>query len=677
MRDVQALAHTSEEHFPGGSDSEIQSRSFRFAGIARPDRGPSWGGRMSAIYQFGPFQLDAQQKVLLREGQLVGLSPKAVETLLALVERRGRIVSREELNSAVWPDTFVEYSNLAHQIAVIRKALGESADGAKYVQTLARRGYRFVGEVSATPEAPSAGTVREEPPRPVLPEAGVAGERTSQLWPWAAGILVVTAALALYVLLQGRSRASTAPAAIRSVAVLPLSNLSGDAAQDYFADGITESLITELAQLRTVLVVSPSSSMQYRGSQKTIPEIGRELHVDAVLQGAVMRSADRVRVTVRLVSTQNQAEIWGEQYDRNLGDVLALESELARSMADQVAVRLAPSRPAHTRRIDPAAQDSYLKGRFAWNRRTEDSYFEAIRFFNDALAREPSYAQAYAGLADAYALLGSVSTTRLSRGESMEKARAAAQRAIALDPSLAEAHTSLAFVLMHYDYKFTAADKEFRLALQMNPNYATAHQWYAYDLMAMGRTAEALQENERAQQLDPLSLIIATDRGELMEYARRFDEAKRQFQEVAELDPNFLLPHQYLAMLFADTGDKLRAEQESKRALALSNHGVLAELTAIYVTGKTGAPERALAELRQREPEVRRADASYGLAAEYAVLGQRAHVFQCLQWALEHREGSLIMLRVDPRFDAVRSDPRFDQISQKVGLPAGTSYPSH
>jgi len=624
--------------------------------------------------RFGRFELTPQSGELLKSGSRVKLGPQPLKVLTVLATRAGEVVTRQELKEQIWgADTFVDFEQgLNFCVKQIRAVLGDDADDPAYIETLPKRGYRFVAEVvqqkqdgngAGGASCPATSTISTE-----LQSASIAST-TSRMAVLA--LVLASVLVGLYFLSLSARTPSLKNGPIRSVAVLPFQNLSGDDSQTYFADGMTEAVSGNLAQIDTLRVISRSSSMQYRDSHKTVPEIARELHVDGIVKGAVMRSGDRVRVTAELLDARTDSHLWANSYDRDLRDILSLQSELAGDIAEQVAAELtAQQRRAIGQKqvVDPAAHDAYLKGRFVWNERTEHSYLEAIRLFDEALSHDPLYADAYAGLADAYGLLGSLPSTAITRTEAMEKARAAATRAIQLDPDLAEAHTSLAFVLMHYDWKFAEAQKEFQIALRLNPNYATAHQWYAYDLMAMGRPDEGLDEIQRAKQIDPLSLIIASDRAELLMDAGRTAEGLREYEEVTSLNPNFPLAHAFLAYLNASMGDSNRARAEAEQYLALTHNGLGAELTLAYVAARSGDRATAVRLLNQLAGLAQRTGSCYQVAAVYIALSDSDQAFAWLRRSFRQREGSLILLRVDPTWRSARSDPRFDELLRRVGL---------
>ena len=655
--------------------SRTAKTCYNLQPLPRPAAAMSGNSSNGKWLRFGRFELAPQSGELRKSGNRVRLGPQPLKVLTVLATRAGELVTRQELKEQVWgEETFVDFEQgLNFCVKQIRAVLGDDADNPAYIETVPKRGYRFVAEVvehtqdgngndfsSAIAASPSTAPPSASPVSTKLKTAVVLAAVSA------------CAVLALYFFRHSSRTTALENGPIRSVAVLPFEDLSGDTSQRYFADGITEAISGDLAQVDALRVISRSSAMQYRDSHKTVPQIGRELRVDGIVEGTVARSGERVRVTAELLDTRTDSHLWANSYDRDVRNILSLQSEVAGDIAGQVAAKLtAQQRQAlgEKRVVDPAAHEAYLRGRFVWNERTEHSYLEAIRFFNEALAHDPGYADAYAGLADAYALLGSLASTTITRTDAMEKARAAANRAIQLDPDLAEAHTSLAFVLMHYDWKFAEAQKEFEVALRLNPNYATAHQWYAYDLMAMGRSQESLDEIVRAQQIDPLSLIIANDSGELLVYAGKALEGVHKYEEVTALNPNFPLTHSFLAYMYAFMGDSKRAGVEAEQYLALTNDGMSAELVRAYVAARTGNARAARRVLNQLAGQAQRTGSCAQVAVVYTALRDSDAAFAWLRRALDQREGSLIALRDDPVWDPLRSDPRFPDLLRRVGLP--------
>jgi TolB-like protein/DNA-binding winged helix-turn-helix (wHTH) protein/Tfp pilus assembly protein PilF len=621
------------------------------------------------VFEFGPFQLDVGERLLRREQQILALTPKAFETLLVLVENHGRLVGKEDLMKRLWPESFVEESNLAQQVFTLRKALGDDRDGNPYIETVPRRGYRFRAPVTRpTPAAP----VPSEEPSVAAPVQG----RTLR----AAGLGWLTLIAALSLVVYSGWRAShpvAAPAPLKmTLAVLPFENLSGDPDQEYLSDGMTEEMIMHLAQLNPgrLAVIARTSSMHFKGSKKTVAQIGQELAADYLLQGSLRREGGRLRISAQLIQVEDQTHVWAQNYERDVRDLLALQDDVARAIASEIRVQLTPPRLAAGGRetgpkaVAPEVHQQYFKGRYFWNKRTEAGYVKAIEYFQEAIRSNPDYAPAYAGLADAYALLGSMTNSTLPRVEAMPRARSFAEKALALDESLAEAHTSLAFVLMHFENDWVAAEREFQRAIALNPSYVTAHHWYAYCLMAQTRVQEALREIRLAQDLDPLSLIINTDVAELLYYARQYDEAIRQAQKTLEMDSSFALAHRVLALAYEQKGNYEASLAELHTQVRLSGRGdyALAELARGYaLTGNRNEAEKLLRELQTLNPQ--NPGTSIGLAFVYAALGDKDRAFHWLEKSARERMG-IILIKVQPYFDSLRSDPRFLAIERRMAL---------
>jgi TolB-like protein/DNA-binding winged helix-turn-helix (wHTH) protein/Tfp pilus assembly protein PilF len=621
------------------------------------------------LFEFGRFRLDSAERVLLADGHAVPLTPKAFETLMALLEDSGHILEKDELLNRIWPDTFVEEGTLAQNISTLRKALGETEDGSAYIETIPRRGYRFVGTVREIDLRP--GSEQRFPPVPavIAPPARI---RPS----WITALALVAALLLAVFLARGWIWPATGPAQSRvMLAVLPFQNLSGDSQQEYFSNGLTEEMITQLGDLEPsrLGVIARTSAMQYRDTKKSAREVGRELGVDYILEGSVRREGDRVRITAQLIQVKDQTHLWARDYDRNLREILALQSDVAGAIAREIKLKLTPeerSRLASVPALDPEAYELYLKGRYFWNKRSEDGFVKAIQYFGQAIARDPKYPQAYAGLADAYALLGSLSNAQMPRSTAMPKAKAAAQQALQLNDSLAEAHTSLAFVEMQHEWDWPGSEKEFRRAIELNPNYATAHQWYAVWLMAQGKSAAALEEERRAQEADPLSLIIKTDTAQLLACSGRYDEAAQQAQRALEMDPGFFLAHFYLAEAYTAKQQYQAAILEFQKALDISKGDpwVSSGIARAYaLAGQKRKSEAILRDLLNVAKN--REELAIQLARIYAAQGENDQAFAWLEKAYQHREGGLILLDVVRDFQSLRGDPRFDDLLQRIGLP--------
>jgi TolB-like protein/DNA-binding winged helix-turn-helix (wHTH) protein/Tfp pilus assembly protein PilF len=628
----------------------------------------------TATYGFGPFQLDLADRVLRRDGKPIALTPKAFEVLCLLVEHHGFALTKEEMMRQIWPDSFVAESNLAQHIFQLRKALGDNPNDDAFIETLPRRGYRFTADVKRVDSASkdrSSGAAPQHG-RATFDEARVTAGRRG-VWVTAAALAALSAcAMGVYFAMRPPSYQSTGKIML---AVLPFENLSGDPQQDYFSDGLTEEMIAQLGNLEPnrLAVIARTSAMQYKDSHKDAREIGRELGVDFILEGSVRREGDRVRITAQLVRTKDQTHIWANSYDRSLHDILTLQNDVSSAIAAEIRLNLTPEPSAQlagTPPRDPEAYESYLEGRYFWNKRSEAGYLKAIEYFQQAIARDPKYARAYAGLADAYALLGSLPFAEMPRKEAMAKAKAAALTALQLDETLAEAHTSLAFVRMHYDWDWSGSRTEFERALELDPNYATAHEWYSIWFTAQGRTDRALEQLEFAQRADPLSLIIRTDTSEILGYARRYDESKREAEGALELDPTFMLAYISLADAQMDEKNYRAAIANIQKGLATNdrNAWLLSRLGVAYaLAGNRNQSEEILQGLLKDVKN--RNGLAFNIAQIYAVLGENDQTFTWLDKAYQYREGALILLSSRAEFEAVHQDPRYVDLIRRLGLP--------
>ena len=477
----------------------------------------------------------------------------------------------------------------------------------------------------------------------------------------------------------GGSATAATPGRIEALAVLPLENLSGDPAQEYFADGMTEALIADLAKRKGLKVISRTSAMRYKGARKPLPEIARELNVDAIVEGSVVRGGDRVRITAQLIHAAADSHLWAESYERSMSDILALQSEVAGAIAGEVlaalnpgAARAAAAEPAPpaapARRLDPKAYEAFLKGRHHWNRRTELGLHRALDYFRQALDLDPAYTQAHAGLADTFNAMGFYGY--LEPGEAFPRARAAAERVLATDPANGEARTALAYALHYYDWKWEEAEREYRLAIEQAPSYPIAHLFYLNLLTAAGRFEEAREQGRLALELDPLSLIINSAQGFVLFFARDYAGSLQELARAQELDPTFYIAHLWRARVLLEMGrsDEALAELDEAARHSSQSPNTLGAIALTYA--RRGEAGRARAGLAQLEETAKGHHVpSLLLAPVHAALGETERAFEHLERALEHREHWLTFLDADPMFDPLRSDPRFDAIRQQVGLP--------
>jgi TolB-like protein/DNA-binding winged helix-turn-helix (wHTH) protein/Flp pilus assembly protein TadD len=637
--------------------------------------------RHTSVVRFGTYEISPQSGELRKAGVKIRVQQQPMKLLEILLERPGEVVTREELRGRVWADEsfgdFDQAVNIA--IAKLRSALGDSAENPRFIETLPKRGYRFIASVSVVdadsrpkrPE-PAPGNLPTTEPEHKLPGAGFAVEPKRRLWSMRRIIVALSLALSLLILSfwQYRSRGRT-PRGIRSLAVLPLDNLSADASQNYFADGMTDELITDLAQISALRVISRTSVMVYKGARKPLPQIARELNVDAVVEGTVLRSGDQVRITAQLIEASTDKHLWSQSYEGELRDTLALQNRVASAIADQIRINLTPQEQAalkNVKVVNPEAYESYLKGRYFWNKRTADGLKAALAYFNQAIEEDPKYARAYSGQADTYALLGDWQYAAMTPKEALPKAKAAAIKALELDNALGEAHNSLAFVLDGFDWDFDSAGKEFQRAIELNPGYATAHHWYAWHLSLLGRYDDAIAEMRKAESLDPLSLIINADLAEVLVLAHSYDESIRQSRKTIEMDPNFALAHNQLAQAYHQKHMYVEAVAELQKAVQLSGNSptCVANLARAYVaSGKRTEAVKLLRDLKKRSipgysnaPEI---------ATIYASLGDTDQAMTWLEKAYDEQFNPSVLLR--PGFDPLRSDSRFQNLIHRIGLP--------
>jgi TolB-like protein/DNA-binding winged helix-turn-helix (wHTH) protein/Tfp pilus assembly protein PilF len=623
-------------------------------------------GQETPVYQFGPFVLDASKRRLLRDGEVVRLTPKAFETLLALVEMRGKTIEKDELLKRVWGDTVVEENNLNQSITALRKALGDSRSESQYIATIPGLGYRFVADVQ---EESPAETSTETAASPVVAESRMA--RSRRPWLIGASVLVVVLVLTLGLISWAR-RPEPERFKISSVMVLPLENLSGDPSQEYFADGMTDALIGDLARINGLRVISRTSSMHYKGKSKPLPEIASELKVDGVVEGTVQRSGDRVLVRAQLIHATSDTHLWVQTYERDVKDVLSMQREIAQAIAREVQAKTASHNALDAtaqRPVRPKAFDDYLQGRYLyWNKRTEENLAKAIEHFQNAIREDPGYALPYAGLADCYNAMGAVQVGAMPPLEARKRAEEAATKALALDSGLAEAHASLGYV-NHFNWNWNAAEQSFKRALELNPNYANAHNLYASHLMARGLIAESIATSNRARELDPFSLSISVQRGFLLENARRYDEAIEQLRSVIAMDPNHYQAYWTLGHTYAASGRFAEAVTAAEKAVALSDRvpGALGVLGLVYgLAGRRDDATRVLNELLELNKQ--RYVTPAALVNVYIGLGDKERALTWLEKAYEERSNYIAYLNVFPIVDPLRSDPRFAGLLQKVGL---------
>jgi TolB-like protein/Tfp pilus assembly protein PilF len=567
-----------------------------------------------ATVRFGIFEADFRAGELRKRGVKVKLQEQPLQILQMLLQHPGEVVTRDELQRKIWPaDTFVDFEQgLYNAVRRLRDALKDSAEKPHFIETLSRRGYRFIGTIDASPRQ------------------------------------------------------------IQSLAVLPLENLSCDPEQEYFAEGLTEALITTLAKIGELRVISRTSVMLYKGIRKPLPAIARELGVDAVVEGTVLRAGDRVRITAQLIDAPKESHLWAESYERGLRDVLALQAEVAQAIAREIQVKLTPQEQAHfahVNPVDPKAYEAYLRGRYHWNRRSREGFAKAVQYFQDAVAKDPTYASGYTGLADCLSILGFWSLVPPKEG--CGKAKDLAQKALQIENGLAEAHASLAFASMFYDYDFITAEREFERSVALNPHYATAHHFFGWCLALMGRHEEAYTELKRAIRVDPCSSALYWGFGFVYRRARRYDEAIEQYQKAIELDPNSAQAHAGLGMAYLNKSLHEPAIATLRKAIELSQGAPPFVVFLAEAYAAAGNRENAQKILEQLQELSKQGYVTpYGVGRVYTALGINDEALCSLETAFREHDPWMVFLKTDAGFDELRSDPRFQDLLGRMNYPA-------
>ena len=621
--------------------------------------------------RFRDYDLDPDGFELYRAGHRLRLERKPMELLILLAEKQGHLVKREEIVEKLWgKDFFFDSENgINNAIRKIRSALNDDPEQPRFVETSVGKGYRFIAPVQRV----------LEPGSPPISAVAVPQEETTR-FPWrrawipALGVFVVIATAFAFNLAGIRSRvfARSVPP-IHSIAVLPLENLSGDATQEYFVDGMTDALITELAQYSSLRVISRTSTMHYKGSHKPLPEIAGELNVDAVIEGSVTRSGNHVRITAQLLEARSDRHLWAKAYDRDTREIMSLQQDVADSIVHEIQAKLTPQenlRLIQKRQVDPEAYDDYLRGMYFWHKFTEPGMRQAQEYFEKSVQKDPSYALGYAWLANTYGQLGDYVGPRQ---EFMLKSEKTSQKALQLDDSLAVAHGSLGWVKWAYDWDWPGAENEFKRAIQLSPGHALSHGIYARYLDSMGRFEEAIQEHQIARELDPLDLVLIYDLGDHFLVSRQYDKAIAEYRIVLDMDPNFIGAHRGLAVAYKGRGMEEESISEWEEEATLVQAPSLAE--RIKIAYARGGYKSAL-KARLNYNQYRRSAGSYVsfsyFARTYAALGDKDRALQALEKAFAERE-PMAWLNVDPEWDPIRADPRFQDLVRRVGLPVNTA----
>ncbi|HYL85081.1 MAG TPA: winged helix-turn-helix domain-containing protein [Candidatus Angelobacter sp.] len=633
--------------------------------------------RQGQVLRFGAFDVNLSARELRKHGTRVRLPGQPFCILAMLLEKPGEVVTREEMQRRLWAsDTFVDFEHsLNSAIKKLRAALTDSPENPRYVETIPRVGYRFIAPVEEIPLAGRQSVETAPAAADVVATASVLTSRRYQVVMLVGIFVILVIAVSAGYSLWSRWRARPQPVAARlMLAVLPFENLTGDAGQEYFSDGLTEEMISQLGRLdpEHLGVIARTSVMHYKNNQKAMDQIGRELAVQYVLEGSVRRDGDKVRVTAQLVEMKNQTPIWSRQYDRELSGLLTLQGEIAQEIADEIQITLGSGRKVFASDRKPPvspnsyeAYDLYLKGRYFWNKRTKEGFQQAAEFFQQSITKDPNYARAYAGLADTFGLMSTWSL--VAPNEFMPKARAAALSALQIDDSLAEAHTSLALVAENYDYDWQTAEKEYRRAIELDPGYATAHQWYAECLSFQGRFEEALAESERARQLDPLSLIIATDHGAILYFSRQYDRAIEEFLAVQAMEPNFSRAHM-VTLAYVEKG--MFAEAFADADKWHHSDGTPVWEVQAFILARAGQQEQARRMFAKWELWHKGPQAPVTFAPIMAYVGMRRNdeAIALLQKSYAEHSNPIMEINVAPYCDPLRSDPRFQDLLRRVGF---------
>ncbi len=638
--------------------------------------------------QFGDFRLYPSDQLLLRSNDSpVALAPKAFDILLSLAKSGGRLVTREELMKSVWPDSFVEESNLTVNISLLRKALGETPGGEVYIETVPRKGYRFRPEVK---ECDDTDPVTISEPLPVAAEPILTDPVTTKSVanapppvrainrPKSAAGRVILLAMGLiglcwgaFLFLVRRNHPPAVSASVRSMAILPFRALDSATEDEYLGLGLTDALITRLGNLHQVVIRPVGAVRKYTAADDPI-SAGKQLAVESVMEGSIQRLGDRTRVTVRLLRVGDGEVLWASTIDEKLTDMFAVEDAISGKVASALTISLSGDERLRLSRPNTdngEAYQLYLKGRFFWNKRTVEGVKQSLDCFEQAIQDDPNYALAYSGLADSYLLAGSYGYTILPPSEAIPKAKDAAEKALALDGALAEAHASLGYVEFIYDWNWAGAEQEFRKSIALNPGYATAHHWYAHELAALGRFPEAMAESKLVLELSPSEAVSNEHMGWVFLMERDYKNAVPNCQRALNLDPNFVLAHRVLALADLYSGQNDDAISEFQKGVELSKGDPVAKAylaRAYAVTGKKDQALNILLELQQLAKEQYVSPAE--IAGIYAALGQADNTLAWLGKAYQDRTSALVYLNIDRVYDGIRNDPRFHTFLHRMNL---------
>lgn len=639
------------------------------------------------LFEFDFYRLDPAERLLVRDGVPVPLEPKVFETLLVLIRHGGRLVTKDQLMKEVWPDTFVEESNLVRHISILRKALSRGDEEPPYIETVSKLGYRFVGHVRA-PTIEQTEVILQSAKVSVVVEDEESSSRTNDPVDtnnhkrqeftsikrrWLAGGLTlaiaaagVTAAAVYFRLFASRTQA------IDSVAILPFVNVGASPEMEYLSDGITESLTNSLSQLPGLKVMSRNSVVRYKGSETNAQQAGSTLGVRAVLIGKLIQRGNDLIVSAELVDVRDNSHLWGDSYDRKLSDLQAVQMELARDVSQQLRPKL--SNEAQQRLAKPATENSeayelYLKGRYALNNLTRQQR-SGLGYFEQAVERDPGYALAYAGMAESYVLMADLGATfKLPPKDAYTRAKAAALRALEIDDTLAEAHVSLGRIAFNYEWDWAGAEREFKRAIALKPDFVPAHHWYSHVLISQGRFDESLAESLHALALDPLDVAMNFHLGFHYWNARQYDQASAQLEKTLTMDPNHHETHGILSLVYVQQRRYREAMAERQKSMELGGWDKRGFLGYLYaVSGRRGEAQKLLAQLLDEAKS--KPVSAYNIARIYTGLGEKEQAFSWLERAIAERDSNLTMpgLKPDVQLDTLRSDPRFQELLRRMRL---------
>ncbi len=636
-------------------------------------------GSDAQLYTFGAFCVDPIKRLLLKEGQPIAVPAKAFDTLLVLLEYRGSVVERNELMAKLWPDTFVEEINLNVHISALRKALGESPTEHRYIVTVPRRGYSFVAEVARVETRSEPGSVlpsqlatadqatAESAAAPATSDLKISPTPATGRRQFALAAFVSLGLLAAFFFYLWRSSKpqSPSPSSASTLAVLPFKQLSA-AADDHLGLGMADALITKLSNLKSLTVRPTSAILEYETTDSDALRAGQTLGVDIVLEGKIQRDGERLRVTVQMLKVGDQSPMWAESFDESFTNIFAVQDSISRRVADAVSLKLNAEEKArlakrYTDNTD--AYQAYIRGRYFWNKRTSEGLDKAIEDFRKAIELDPAYALAYSGLADCYNLL-SIFANSLST-ESYPKGKAAALKALEIDESLAEAHCSLGYAKMRYDWDWAGAEAEFQRALELNPGYVTAHHWYGEYLMFHGRKEEALARTQRALEMDPFSIIINNDLAWVFFYTGDYDRCIEQADKTLEMDTEFIPARLVRALAYEEKG-------LYKEALAEYSYNIITKqywsrIAHLYAVSGNHQQARRILQQHMNSSQFS-PRSSLPIAGVYAGLGEPEQAFEWLEKAYQQRQDLLVYLKIDPRFQVLANDDRFHDLLQRIGL---------